>query len=158
MPSTAKGLFMISKIITTLAVVLIGYMFYKNNSMPSYLGVDDGQLSRMPSTPNAVSSQTKIPEKQVQPIAFDDLATAKARALAALKTLGRNEVVTDNGDYVHAVFTTPLMRFHDDVELYFDADNGVMHYRSQSRTGYSDAGVNRARYNEFVKAFQQANG
>lgn len=109
----------------------------------------------MPSSPNAVSSQTKIPEKQVQPIAFDDLATAKSRALAALKSLGGNEIVTDSGDYVHAVFTTPMMRFHDDVELYFDADSGVMHYRSQSRTGYSDRGLNRARYDEFVTAFQQ---
>lgn len=146
---------MLSKIITTLIVVVIAYMFYKNNTVPSYIGVEEGKLAPMPSTPNAVSSQTDDSEKRVESISFDDADKAKKRVMAVLNKMTGNEVITDEGDYMHVVFTTPTMKFHDDVELYFDTENGVLHYRSQSRTGYSDKGLNRARYNEFVSLYQQ---
>jgi uncharacterized protein (DUF1499 family) len=39
----------------------------------------------------------------------------------------------------------PVLRFVDDVEVVFDDDAKTIHFRSASRTGYGDLGVNRAR-------------
>ena len=55
--------------------------------------------------------------------------------------------------YLYAVFTTKIMRFKDDVEIFLDDDAKLLHYRSASRLGYSDLGVNRKRYNSFASAF-----
>jgi uncharacterized protein (DUF1499 family) len=54
-------------------------------------------------------------------------------------------------EYVHAVFQTPTMRFHDDVELLVQA-GGVIQVRSISRFGYGDHGVNRARVERIREA------
>jgi uncharacterized protein (DUF1499 family) len=42
-------------------------------------------------------------------------------------------------------FTTPLMRFVDDAEFWFDPVAGAVQVRSASRVGRNDLGVNRAR-------------
>ena len=55
-------------------------------------------------------------------------------------------------DYLYAVFTSPLMRFKDDVEVYIDESSNLVHFRSASRVGYSDLGVNRKRYEAFALA------
>lgn len=146
---------MITKIIVTLLVVLVGYMFYKNNTMPSYLGIHEGKFAPMPSTPNAVSSQTDDPEKAVAALPFTDLDSTKQKVVSVLNTMGGNKIVENDHDYMHVVFTTPTMKYKDDVELYFDTDNGLLHYRSQSRTGYSDKGLNRERYNQFSALYNK---
>lgn len=57
----------------------------------------------------------------------------------------RVQVVTQSEDYLHAEFTSTLFRFIDDVEFYWNAQEGWMEVRSASRLGYSDLGVNRER-------------
>ncbi|WP_083399980.1 DUF1499 domain-containing protein [Vibrio barjaei] len=146
---------MIAKIIITLLVVLVGYMFYKNSNAPSYLGIHNGKFAPMPSTPNAVSSQTDDPEKSVDALSFKDLGSAKQKVVSVLSTMGGNKIEEDDGNYLHVVFTTPTMKYNDDVELYFDTNSGLLHYRSQSRTGYSDKGLNRERYNQFSALYNQ---
>ena len=47
--------------------------------------------------------------------------------------------------YLHYEFTSLLLRFVDDVEFLFDEATKTVHFRSASRTGYSDLGVNRRR-------------
>jgi len=41
-----------------------------------------------------------------------------------------------------------LLRFIDDVEFVFDDATKMIQFRSASRTGYSDLGVNRRRMEE----------
>ena len=55
------------------------------------------------------------------------------------------DIVTDNGDLLQAVVTTPTMRFRDDVQMRFDGAAGVIQVRSSSRLGIGDMGANRAR-------------
>jgi uncharacterized protein (DUF1499 family) len=38
-----------------------------------------------------------------------------------------------------------MLRFVDDVEFVFDDESKTIHFRSASRTGYGDLGVNRRR-------------
>jgi uncharacterized protein (DUF1499 family) len=55
--------------------------------------------------------------------------------------------------YIHVVAVTPLMRYRDDVEFFFDEDASLIHFRSASRVGYSDKGLNRQRYEAIAKAY-----
>lgn len=144
---------MILKIISAVIALGAGFMVYKNNALPHYLGVVDGKFAPMPSSPNAVSSQTDDPEKQVSALPFTNLAEAKKSVKTVLETLGNNEVVAEEEAYMHVVFTTPTMKYHDDLELYFDTTDNIIEYRSQSRVGYSDRGLNRERYNAFSSIY-----
>jgi uncharacterized protein (DUF1499 family) len=57
----------------------------------------------------------------------------------------RATVIKTEGNYLHAEFRTKLMRYVDDVELFYDERAGLVHVRSASRLGRRDFGVNRAR-------------
>jgi uncharacterized protein (DUF1499 family) len=64
------------------------------------------------------------------------------------------KIITDDGGYLHATFTSRIFRFVDDLELRLDGENGIIHLRSASRTGYSDFGVNRKRAEQFQALFR----
>jgi uncharacterized protein (DUF1499 family) len=51
----------------------------------------------------------------------------------------------EDDTYLHYEFTSLLLRFVDDVEFLFDDETRTIHFRSASRTGYGDFGVNRSR-------------
>jgi uncharacterized protein (DUF1499 family) len=92
----------------------------------------------------------------MDPIAYGgpvDEARAKL-----LRILGRPrvEIVESTDLYVHAVFTTRIMRFKDDVEFLFDPDAGVVQFRSASRVGRSDFGTNRRRMESIARDLETA--
>jgi uncharacterized protein (DUF1499 family) len=68
----------------------------------------------------------------------------------------RTDIVTLEEDYIHAECRSRIFGFVDDVEFWFDGANGVIHFRSASRMGYSDLGVNRKRMERIRKEFSQA--
>ena len=118
------------------------------------LGVDDGRLAPCPTSPNCVSSQTDQDSKLVEPFRYDgDRLAAKTKLLSVIAGFPRTHVEADDDRYIHVVFTTRLLRFKDDVEFYFAADEPVIHVRSASRVGYSDLGTNRRRVEALRKAF-----
>ena len=78
-----------------------------------------------------------------------------AAILTAVKSYGGAEVIKQEADYLYVVFTTDLMKFHDDAEFYLDADAREVHFRSSSRAGYSDRGLNRQRYEKLTTLYQQ---
>ncbi len=67
---------------------------------------------------------------------------------AAIATLRRTKLVEEDESYLHFEFTSLIMRFVDDVEFLFDDESKTIHFRSASRTGYGDLGVNRRRMEE----------
>ncbi|WP_419810362.1 DUF1499 domain-containing protein [Bacterioplanoides sp.] len=113
------------------------------------LGVEAGQLEPCPDKPNCVSSQAKDNDHFIDPIRVSATqAEAKKRLLAVLEKTDNAEVVEVTESYVRAAFTSNLMRFVDDVEFYFPAEQSaevLIHVRSASRLGHSDFGVNRDR-------------
>ena len=58
--------------------------------------------------------------------------------------------------FIHVEFTSNIFRFIDDVEFYF-TEPGVIHFRSASRIGHSDLGVNRRRMKKIKMAFNEIN-
>ncbi|WP_280770298.1 DUF1499 domain-containing protein [Salipaludibacillus daqingensis] len=142
--------------VSLIAIVAI-FMFSKNSTAPKHLGVNDGHLSELPSSPNAVSTQTSIDEKRVDPFPFKDgdLKTSYSLIEKILNSEEQAEIVEKTDNYIHAVFTSPTMRYKDDVEFYFDTNNQRVDYRSASRIGYSDMGANQQRYERIRESYLQ---
>jgi uncharacterized protein (DUF1499 family) len=121
---------------------------------PMNLGVTDGKLAPCPSSPNCVSTQAEDADHRIEPIRFTGSAIdAKAKLKQALGTLPRTAIVTETDDYLHVECTSLIFRFVDDVEFWIDATNQTIHFRSASRVGRSDLGVNRARMETIRRAF-----
>ena len=103
-------------------------------------------LSACPSSPNCVSTQAIDEEHAITPFRYAKArAEAKEFLKAVMATLPRTKLVVEDDSYLHYEFTTLLLRFVDDVEFLFDETTKTIHFRSASRTGYSDLGVNRKR-------------
>lgn len=91
-----------------------------------------------------MSSQASHEEQQITPLPLTgDVANSRQRLLALLTSQPRVTVVTERNDYIHAEFTSRLLRFVDDVEFLLGPQ--AIEVRSASRVGHSDLGVNRAR-------------
>ncbi|WP_321328805.1 DUF1499 domain-containing protein [uncultured Ilyobacter sp.] len=134
--------------------IILVFMAFGCMSTPKNLGVKSGKLSPLKSSPNGVSSQTDQVKKQVKPLVLDiPVSDAKQIIKDACNDYGRHEIMKESEDYLYTVFITGIMRYRDDVEFYFDAENKVIHYRSQSRIGYSDMGLNRKRYNTLAEFY-----
>lgn len=134
-------------------LLVIGQMGLLAGTTPKRLGVANGRLKPPSSTPNSVSSQTSLypghaqfSYAMMQPIAVQGDGAVTMRKIAALlRGLPRTRVVTDEPDYLYAQCSTSVLRFTDDVEFWLDAPAGLIHFRSASRLGRKDFGVNRAR-------------
>lgn len=68
----------------------------------------------------------------------------------------RTTLVVEQATYLHVTFQSALFGFVDDVEFYFDEANKLIHFRSASRTGYSDLGANRKRMDAIVANYLKA--
>ncbi|MDF1617075.1 DUF1499 domain-containing protein [Petrocella sp. FN5] len=145
--------------IAIIVVVMVSGVFISmvvGNMKVSKLGVREGLLAEMPETPNAVSSQTRDEDKKVAPFPYkEDLQTTKEEIKLAVKAYGDAKIVEEESNYIRMVFTTGLMRYKDDVEFYFDDQEKVVHFRSASRIGYSDMGLNRERYNTLYEYYMK---
>lgn len=142
-------------ILFAICLMLIIGSIVKNQKTPSGIGVKNGQFAPLPRTPNAVSSQSKSEATRVEPFPFKQsgLKESKIVLLQILKTFGGIEVITEEKNYIHALSTTPTLHFHDDLEFFFDERLRAIHFRSASRIGYSDLGLNRNRYNQLLAAY-----
>ena len=109
---------------------------------PVDLGLKDGYLRPCPSSPNCVNSMVNEDEvHRIEP--FRGVSLAELREL--LQNEESFEIITDHENYLHAEFTSLIMRFVDDVEFFSIAEEQVIHVRSASRLGSSDLGANRRR-------------
>ena len=104
------------------------------------------RLRPCPRTPNCVSTEASAPGQAMIPIPFaGTVAEAQAAARRALLAEARTRIVSDEPGYLHAESRSLVFRFVDDVEMVIDGDDRVFRFRSASRAGRRDFGVNRAR-------------
>ena len=104
------------------------------------------QLPPCPSSPNCVSTQAQDAGHAIAPIRYrKSRAEAKEALKEVIRSLPRTKLVEEDESYLHYEFTSLLLRFVDDVEFVFDDEAKTIHFRSASRTGYGDLGVNRTR-------------
>jgi uncharacterized protein (DUF1499 family) len=114
-------------------------------------------LRPCPPTPNCVTTDAVDPRHAMDPLPFrGSAAAAQARARAALLAEPRTRIVAERPGYLHAEARTRVLRFVDDVEVVVDSAAGRVRFRSASRVGRNDLGVNRARMERFVRRFQRS--
>jgi len=114
--------------------------------MPTELGPIDGSLRPCPGSPNCVSSFASDPTHRIAPLRIVGPSAAAWQGLVTLLEEGpRIEIVSEQGSYLHAVFTSRIMRYRDDVEFLLMPTRDEIAVRSASRVGYGDMGANRAR-------------
>jgi uncharacterized protein (DUF1499 family) len=123
---------------------------------PTDLGLANGRLADCPSSPNCVSTQASDAEHRMEPIPFTGASEeAMQRIKELVEEMPRTKIVTAEDNYLHVEFRSALFRFVDDVEFLIDPHEQLVHFRSASRVGHSDFGVNRRRMEQIQKVFSE---
>ena len=151
-------------LLLVVAAILAGRLGWLQGRAPADLGVRDGRLKPPARTPNSVRRQAALypdhprhAEAQVEPLRYvGDGAAAMARLKAVVEAMPGAQVQRSEPGYLYATYTTPLMRYVDDVEFALDPAAGVIHVRSASRIGHGDQGLNRRRVEEIRERFAAA--
>ncbi|WP_394240258.1 DUF1499 domain-containing protein [Vibrio astriarenae] len=103
--------------------------------------------------PNCVSTIDKREKHSIAPYTLKADTTIDDIESIAL-TLAGAKTAEKEGNYLRIECTSKIMRFIDDLELKIEGNNLVV--RSESRTGYSDFGVNRKRADELRSKLKDA--
>jgi uncharacterized protein (DUF1499 family) len=146
------------------AALLAGRLGWLQGRAPADLGVRDGRLKPPARTPNSVSSQAALypghprrEQAQIEPLHYQgDGAAAMARLARVVEAMPGARLQRSDAGYLYASYTTPLMRYVDDVEFALDPVASVIHVRSASRLGHGDRGLNRARIEDVRRRFDVA--
>ncbi|XDD47673.1 DUF1499 domain-containing protein [Leptospira sp. WS39.C2] len=135
---------------------LLTVIFFMNctGTRPDQLGIRTGKLTDCPKTPNCISSFSDPADKEHFRSA-EPYKKPTSEAISILKSRilnhPRTKIIKEENNYLYVEFTSFLMRYVDDVEFYFDEKTKLLHFRSASRLGKSDLGVNRKRIESLLK-------
>lgn len=143
------------KILVTLIFGSVALLFLLAffSKPPKTLGVTDGKFAQCPEAKNCVSTQANDETHAIAPIQTSgDVETVIGQLSDVINTMG-GKIVSVDGPYLWAEFTSKVFRFVDDVECYYDQESGVIHIRSASRVGYYDFNANRKRVEELRQKF-----
>lgn len=148
---------LIRLIVIVILVPLLGLIGMSVMSKrPTNLGVEEGKLAACPSSPNCVSSQADDREHGMVPIEYQgDTASIIQKIKSVMQARSRTNLITETDDYLHFEATSKILRFVDDIEFYIDEENQLIQFRSASRVGRSDMGVNRNRMQEIQQALNE---
>jgi len=117
----------------------------------------DGRFHPCPEKRVCVSTQASEDDiiHYIEPIkVLGTIDDAKQRILQIVNSLKGTKILEKDGNYIHVLFTTKLFKFKDDVEFYFDEEQNVIHFRSQSRIGGYDWNANRKRMENIRVLYQ----
>lgn len=112
------------------------------------------KLPACPNSPNCVSTQSTDKRHTIEPMTYEGSITdAMHRITNIINSMERSKIITTGDDCLKVEFKSALFRFVDDVEFHFDDESKVIHFRSVSRVGYGDMGVNRKRMERIRSLF-----
>lgn len=120
------------------------------------MGTFEGKpsLKACPDTPNCIVSHKFDTDHYVEPIQIiSNKERAHKKITGILLKNGSAKIIATNPSYIYAEFTSTFIRFVDDVEFYFE--DKLVHFRSASRIGRKDFGVNKDRIESIRFKFQQ---
>jgi len=145
-------LFVAFVMITVAAIALA--LISRSSRRPDNLGVKDGKFAPCPPTPNCVCTQANDGHR-IAPLTFDGgVGDAMARLRRIVIVQPGVLITAQTETYLRAEFVSYLFRFVDDVEFLIDPVAKMIHFRSASRVGTSDLGVNRRRMERIRRRFQ----
>jgi uncharacterized protein (DUF1499 family) len=121
---------------------------------PTTLRSTPTSLAPCPDKPNCVSTEATQGSRRMEPIPFEgEPELALGRLARIVESMPGGEVRRREPGYLHATFTTRLMKYVDDVDLMIDPDARVIRFRSASRIGTWDLGTNRRRMRQIRRRF-----
>ena len=119
----------------------------------------DNVLAPCPDTPNCVSTEATRDSQRVPTVAFSDTpAAALVRARSALLAEPRSTITVERSGYVRGECRSLVFRFVDDVDIVVDPIGYLFRFRSASRVGRSDLGVNRHRIERIAARLRATTG
>ncbi|MFN7142672.1 MAG: DUF1499 domain-containing protein [Myxococcota bacterium] len=130
------------------AILSIGCASAGGNSAP--------YVAKCPATPNCVSTADgpEDPVHHAEPLRFEgDVGAAKARMKDIVLAMPRTALVAESDTGLRFTSTSRVFRFVDDVDIVFVPETGTVAYRSASRVGRGDMGVNRKRMEAVAAAW-----
>lgn len=111
-------------------------------------------LAPCPNKMNCVSSQAESPRHEIEPFQVIGSPEANMERIAeVIQGMPRTEIIKRTPNYIHALYTSKIFHFVDDVEFLYDPQKNEIEVRSASRIGYGDFGVNRRRVETIRKAY-----
>ena len=75
----------------------------------------------------------------------DDSEKAFIELIQILENTPRLEIINKEKDYIHAIATSRIMKFIDDIEIKNLNQDNIFQIKSSSRLGIYDLGVNKRR-------------
>ncbi len=148
-------------VITVLLVAMFAMGWWSHKGAGTAIGLQNGQLSKCPDTPNCVNSEVYKPatrdEAKIAAISLPDkpLETLKLDIIHTLDRMGASNLQWHD-DYLATTFSSRIFRFVDDFELRIHQTTRELHIRSASRIGKSDFSANRKRTDAFRHQLKQA--
>ena len=137
------------------SIIIIVYL-QCSGTRPSHVAEGHGKLAPCPETPNCVSTKAVDEIHRMLPLTYStDTKTAMRVLKQVIRSMKRTEIIAETENYLYAEFTSAFWRFGDDVEFSFDEANKLIHFRSASRLGKGDLGVNRKRMEEITLKFNE---
>lgn len=128
---------------------------YADNIAKETLAIPE--LAPCPSSPNCVSSTDANADEYHHIAAFSVNSPAQWQLLqTTLLEMPRTRQLDRSENYLHAVVTSKILRFKDDIELLYQPDKQQAQVRSASRLGRSDFSVNRKRVEELRSRYLTA--
>lgn len=135
---------------------MVSFGVIRTLTTPDHLYAVSGEFAGCPSRPSCVSSRAEGADHQIDALRYSgQMSVVVSRLERIVSGMDGVREVRREGNYIHAVFQTPVMKYRDDLELLVGAE-GDVDVRSISRFGYRDFGVNRARVEALRKAYSDS--
>ena len=125
-------------ILNTFIIIFLVFFFDKNYTIALESFIDNNNdLSSCPNPNNCVLENWDVGNSNNSFIELIEI----------LKTTPRIEIINIQDDYLHALATSRIMKYVDDIEVKKYESNNTLKVKSRSRTGFYDLGVNKRRIN-----------
>lgn len=120
------------------------------------IGLVDGKLKKCPNLFNCINSMHEGRHHKL-PWKYEGEREQALKSL--IKILNEQDGISikvQQEDYLHAECYVKPVGFIDDIEFYLPKDKGIIHYRSASRIGTWDLGVNARRLSRIRRKLKKA--
>ena len=119
-------------------VVLVGLFLIDKKYTFAFDALNDNNILASCSNPyNCVLERWNV----------DNVNESFIELIDILKNTPRVKIINIQEDYLHALATSRVMKFVDDIEIKKSENKNSIEVKSKSRTGFYDLGVNKRRIN-----------
>ncbi len=118
--------------------------------------LQNGKLLPLEDKPNNVSTQTNDTKKKLDPLPYKgSKEDSKKRLKSILESMDKVVIKNENDSMIYAIETSSFFKFKDDIDFLFSDEEQVIHFRSASRVGHSDFGVNKKRMETIRRLYME---